>query len=65
MKVFISADIEGVTNVTHWDECKLYHEAHAASKKQMTREVAAACRGAISAGATEIVVKDGHGSARN
>ena len=65
MKVFISADIEGVTNVTNWDECKLYHEAHAASKKQMTREVAAACRGAISAGATEIVVKDGHGSARN
>ncbi len=29
------------------------------------KEVAAACRAAISAGADEIVLKDGHDSARN
>ena len=49
MKVYISADIEGVTNVTNWDETELYHDAHAAAKKQMTREVLAACRGALAA----------------
>lgn len=65
MKVYISADIEGVTNVTNWDETELYHDAHAAAKKQMTREVLAACRGALAAGAEEIVVKDAHDSARN
>ena len=65
MKVYISADIEGVTDVTNWDETELYHDAHAAAAAQMTREVAAACRGALAAGATEIVVKDAHDSARN
>lgn len=65
MKVYISADIEGVTNVTNWDETELYHDAHEAAKKQMTREVLAACRGAAAAGATEIFVKDAHDSARN
>lgn len=65
MKVYISADIEGVTNVTNWDETELYHDAHEAAKAQMTREVLAACRGALAAGVTEIFVKDAHDSARN
>jgi len=34
-------------------------------QKQMTREVAAACKGAIRGGAGEILVKDAHDSARN
>ena len=65
MKVYISADIEGVTNVTNWDETELHHAAHAEARKQMTREVLAACSGARKAGATEIFVKDAHDSARN
>lgn len=65
MKVYISADIEGITNVTHWDETELHHDAHEAAAKQMTQEVLAACRGAIAAGATEIYIKDAHDSARN
>lgn len=65
MKLYISADIEGVTGVTHWDETELHHAAHGAAAAQMTREVVAACRGAIAAGATEILIKDGHDSARN
>lgn len=65
MKVYISADIEGITNVTSWDETEPYHEAHEAAAAQMTREVAAACRGAMAAGATEVVVKDAHDNARN
>ena len=65
MKVYISADIEGVTDVTNWDETEIYHAAHTAAAVQMTKEVAAACRAAISQGADEIIVKDGHDSARN
>ena len=65
MKVYISADIEGVTNVTNWDETELNHADHNAARKQMTREVLAACKGAKAAGATEIYLKDAHDSARN
>lgn len=66
MKVFISADIEGVTGVTDWNETEKAHAAeYAEFREQMTAEVAAACEGALSAGATEIVVKDAHDSGRN
>ena len=65
MKVFISADIEGVTGVAHWDETDLNKAEFAAASEQMTAEVAAACEGTLEAGATEILVKDAHGDARN
>jgi D-amino peptidase len=65
MKIYISADIEGITDVTHWDETELNHADFRAAREQMTAEVAAACEGAIYAGATEIWVKDAHDSARN
>ncbi len=65
MKVFISADIEGVTGVTDWDETELGHAEHRAAREQMTREVISACEGAFSAGADEVYVKDAHDSARN
>src|SRR5512135_3300506 len=65
MKIFLSADIEGITGVTHWDETELSHEENAAAREQMTAEVAAACEGALEAGATEIWVKDSHDTGRN
>jgi D-amino peptidase len=65
MKVFISADIEGVTGVTHWNETDLQNEESNLSREQMTAEVVAACEGALQAGATEIWVKDAHDSGRN
>lgn len=65
MKVYISADIEGVTGATHWDETDLGKADYATFREQMTAEVAAACEGALEAGATEIWVKDAHDSARN
>ena len=39
MKVYISADIEGVTGVTNWDETELYHVAHSAAAAQMTKKL--------------------------
>jgi len=65
MKVYISADIEGITGTTHWDETEKKLADYAEFREQMTAEVNAACEGALNAGATEIWVKDAHDSARN
>jgi D-amino peptidase len=65
MKIYITADIEGVTGATHWEETDQKDAYYAQLREQMTAEVAAACEGALSAGATEIWVKDAHGWARN
>jgi D-amino peptidase len=65
MKVYISADIEGITGVTHWNETEDDKPDYAQFRQQMTAEVAAACEGALAAGAAEIWVKDAHGSGRN
>ena len=65
MKVFISADIEGVTNVSHWEEADISKPESAVARQQMTAEVVAACEGALKAGATEIWVKDAHWTGRN
>ena len=65
MKLYISADIEGVAGVTHWDETNEAKPDYAPFREQMTREVAAACEGAIAAGVEEILVNDAHGDGRN
>ena len=65
MKVYISADMEGVTGVSHWDEVDHAKPQYSYFQKQMSKEVAAACEGANAAGAERIYVKDAHYSARN
>lgn len=65
MKIYISADIEGVTGCSVWDETDKSKSDYYSFAEQMTREVNAACKGAISAGVKEIMVKDAHDSGRN
>lgn len=65
MKIYLSADIEGVTGTTVWDETEKSKPDYSEFQRQMTAEVAAACRGALAAGASEVWVKDAHDSARN
>ena len=65
MKLYISADIEGVTGTTHWNEAAKQHSDYKDFQEQMTAEVVAACEGALNAGATEIWVQDAHDTARN
>jgi len=65
MKVYISADIEGTTGTTHWDETDKKSGEYKEFREQMTAEVIAACEGALKAGAREIWVKDAHATARN
>lgn len=65
MKLFISSDIEGTTGITAWDETDWGSARNSYFLSQMTREVCAACDGAVEAGCSEIWVKDAHDSARN
>jgi D-amino peptidase len=65
MKVYISADIEGVTGASHWDETEKPKPDYSEFREQMTAEVSAACEGALQAGSTDIWIKDAHATARN
>ena len=65
MKVFISADIEGTTTTSFREEGDPSTSEYKIYAQRMTEEVAAACEGAIAAGATEIYVKDAHGKGNN
>lgn len=64
MKLFISADIEGITGVTTWASTRYGGKDYEQACRLMTEEVAAACRAILSAG-HEVVVKDGHEDAMN
>ena len=64
-KIFISSDIEGTCGITNWDETEHKHADYPRFATQMTREVAAACEGALQGGAEEILVRDSHDTARN
>ena len=57
--------IEGVNNICTWDETDNRSSEYQYFRKQMTDEVIKACEGAKNAGATEILIKDAHDSARN
>lgn len=65
MKVFISADIEGIAGITSWQEANPDSSQYRPFQERMTEEVKAACLGALEAGATEIWVRDAHWYARN
>ena len=65
LKVFISVDMEGISGLIHWDETEEGGADYPLFRKIMTAEANAAIAGALDAGATEIVVRDAHGSARN
>lgn len=65
LKVFISVDMEGVSGLINWDETSQGGADYPLFRKLMTEEANAAISGALDAGATEIVVRDAHDSARN
>ncbi len=65
LKVFISVDMEGICGVINWDETSQGGLDYPLFRKLMTQEANAAIEGALAAGATEILVRDGHDSGRN
>ncbi len=65
LKVFISVDMEGITGVVNWEDVRRDGKDYDYFRQIMTKETNAAIEGALEAGATDILVRDSHGSARN
>ncbi|MBE6022352.1 MAG: amino acid amidase [Cellulosilyticum sp.] len=65
MRIYISADMEGIAGISKWDETIKGRQDYERYREQMTREVAAACEAAIEAGADTILVKDAHEDGKN
>ncbi len=65
LKVYISADMEGVVGVVTGDHLGPTGFEYQKAREWLTAEVNAAIRAAKSAGATEIVVSDSHGNGEN
>lgn len=66
LKVYISADMEGVDGVASLDEQADRHgREYEQYRRYLTLEVNAAIQGAFEAGATEVLVSDSHGDAIN
>lgn len=65
MKIYISADMEGIGGIVHSDQTDSTHSEYARCRKLMTAEVNAAAQGALDGGATDVLVNDSHGGMRN
>jgi len=63
-KIYISVDMEGITDVINWKETE-FGDDYQYYRTLMTKEANAAIEGALEAGASEIIVRDAHNSARN
>jgi D-amino peptidase len=65
VKVYLSADMEGVAGVVDWEQCRRSGAAYAEGARLLLGEVNAAIEGAISAGADQVTVNDSHGLMAN
>lgn len=66
LKILISVDMEGISGVVASEECsRTAGDDYPYFRRIMTLEANAAVEGALAAGATDIIVRDAHGSGRN
>jgi D-amino peptidase len=65
LKVYISADMEGITGVASVDQLGPATFEYAQARQWMTGDVLAAIQGAREAGATEFVISDSHGNGQS
>ncbi|MFF8785718.1 M55 family metallopeptidase [Streptomyces sp. NPDC015125] len=65
MQIYISADMEGITGLVDADDVQPGGRDYERGRLMMAEDVNAAVRGALAAGATDIVVNDAHGPMRN
>jgi len=64
-KVYISVDMEGISGISGDDQLSPGGAEYGRSRKLMAEDLNAAIRGALEAGATDILVNDSHGGQRN
>jgi D-amino peptidase len=65
LKIYISADMEGVVGVVTADQLGPQGFEYNRFREFMTEEVKAAAEAAFEAGATEVVISDSHGNGEN
>jgi D-amino peptidase len=65
MKVFISADIEGIAGVASWDQVMPGSDDYGVGRALMIGEVNSAIKGAMAGGAEQVVVNDSHSRMTN
>jgi D-amino peptidase len=65
MKIFIAVDMEGATGVAHREHLMPGGNDYEKARGWLTGDVNAAVEGAVAAGATDVLVNDGHGNMRN
>jgi D-amino peptidase len=65
MKILIATDMEGITGVATWNHVTPGHAEYERFRRLMTQDVNAAIRGAMKAGADEVIVTDGHWNGGN
>lgn len=65
MKILISADMEGISGVVHWDDVTPGTPGWERCRTLMAEDVNAAVQGCLEAGAERVFVTDGHWNSRN
>ncbi|WP_020392490.1 M55 family metallopeptidase [Kribbella catacumbae] len=65
MKVYISADMEGITGLVDAEDVQPPGRDYERGRVMMTEDVNAAVRGAFGGGASTVLVNDAHGPMRN
>ncbi len=65
MNVYVSVDMEGITGIVHADMMMPGEREYDRGRRLMTADANAAIEGLAQAGATYILVNDGHGPMRN
>lgn len=65
MRIFVSADIEGIVGVVTREQCRAGGHDYEQARTWMTDAVLVVCAAAHEAGATEVVVADSHGQGCN
>jgi D-amino peptidase len=65
LKIYISADMEGIAGVVTGEQLGPQGFEYARFREFMTQEVNAAIEGALAGGATQIVISDSHGNGQN
>lgn len=64
MRVLIMSDMEGVSGIVTWEQVNGGEPLYEECRRLYTEEINAAVRGAVAAGATEIVAVDCHGAGK-
>jgi D-amino peptidase len=64
-KVYISVDMEGISGINSENQTTATGSEYGRARRLMVEDANAAIRGALAAGATDVLVNDSHGGQRN